>query len=494
MAKATKTLQHALSYPVHYGTWFAETHTLYNRMVAFYFGVINAHEGLLELSNKEALSALEHLTHATADNPTPIMPLSEIAENVPAMFRRAAINAALGSARSFFAHLRKWKARKAKMEAKGKKCADRPPVPPRTWNKCVSLYAGMYKDRTPSTIMLKAWTGTAWVWIKVRALGRETEEGYELASPSLIRKGDTWWLHTPLEKKLSSPKKIATQLQNTDTAICAVDLNLGNNVAVCSIQTVEGTLLATKFLRGGKRISGLRKKLLGCIARNRKRTGVIAEGEQDNVALWSRIRCVDESFAHLVSCRIVQFAQQHNARILVFEHLGNLKPEQGKYSKRSNAKRAYWMKGRIFTYAKYKAWNVGIITSRVNPRNTSRECARCHKPISRYAQGLPQEGYTVGAPLMACPTCGKRDNADRNASIVIGQRLVQRYQEKPPTLHEDRKLSGTRITQDAENVQGPSIAVRGHGDPCGHGTAHCVDSWMETPTQSIPPQLRLFTE
>jgi transposase len=94
---------------------------------------------------------------------------------------------------------------------------------------------------------------------------------------------------------------------------------------------------------------------LGCIARNRKRSDLCAEGEQDNAALWLKIRHRDEAFAHLVSRRIVQFAQEHEATILVFEHLGKLKPEKGKYSRRGNSKRAFWMKRRIFTYAKYKA-------------------------------------------------------------------------------------------------------------------------------------------
>ncbi len=497
MAKATKTIQHTLSYHATHAVWFQENQVLYNRVVAFYFDVIHAHEGLIDLSNKEALTALEQMTHATLDNPFPAFPLTQIADSIPAMFRRAAINTALGSARSFFAHLKKWKAKKAKAEAKGKKCGDRPPVAPRTWNKCVSFYNGMYKDRTESSIMLKVWMGACWAWVKVRTLGREQEDGFELESPSLIRKGATWWLHTPVEKIFTGPSKIATQITNTATALCAVDLNIGNMLAVCTIQTVEGTILATKFLKGGNRIHGFRKQQLGRIARNRSKTGIIAEGEQDNKERWKRIRNVDEAIAHRISTRIVQFATAHRASILVFEHLANLKPEKGKYSKRGNMKRAYWMKGRIFSYAKYKAWNEGLVTSRVNPRNTSRECARCHVPILRYAQGMPEEGYTVGTPLMVCPTCGKRDHADRNASLVIGQRLVKRYQEKPPTLSrkEDEKSSGAIISQDAKNKQHPSCgAVQRHGDCRGHGTAHCGDCSMETASQSIPTQLRLFTE
>jgi putative transposase len=187
---------------------------------------------------------------------------------------------------------------------------------------------------------------------------------------------------------------------NVHTKICAVDLNIHEHLAVCTIQTVAGTVLATRFIGSGQEISGFRKKQLGRIARNRRKTGIMAEGEQDNVALWKKIRHVDEQVAHLVSARIVQCAQEHEATVVVFEHLGNLKPTKGKYSKRGNSKRAFWMKGRIFNYSKYKAYHAGILTSRVNPRNTSRECAHCHSTVARYNAGQAAEGYTSGAPLL----------------------------------------------------------------------------------------------
>ncbi len=189
--------------------------------------------------------------------------------------------------------------------------------------------------------------------------------------------------------------------------------------------------------------------------------------------------------------------------MLVFEHLGKLRPEKGKYSRRSNSKHAFWMKGRIFTYAKYKAWNEGMLTSRVNPRNTSRECARCHAPIVRSQEGQPEEDYTTDAPLMLCPACGLRGHADRNASLVIGQRLIARYQqktiqEKPrtPLARPERgsKDSGMACSQDAEGKEAPSLLPPRHGASYGHGTAREVEVCMETTTSAIPPQLRLFNE
>ena len=498
MAKATTTIKQVLHYQGDHAAWFAATQVLFNQLAAFYFDVIQAHEHVLDLGNRDALTALEKLTHTTRKNPTPVMPLRAHALDVPAMFRRAAIQAALGSARSFSLHLSKWRKRKEKAVAKGKQFSERPPVSPRSWNKSVILYVGQWKDRTSSSIMLKVWTGRCWSWIKVRITGRELPLDAEMGSPSLIRRGNQWWLHTPIEKHFSSPSPIEQQVTtNAHTRICAVDLNLNEQLAVCTTQTVEGTILATRFIGGGRAIAGFRKKLLGWIARNRKKTGIIAEGEQDNVDLWNKLRHVDERIAHLVSARIVQFAREHEANILVFEHLGNLKPQKGKYSHRGNSKRAFWRKGRIFMYTKYKAYNEGMLTSRVNPRNTSRECALCQGLVTRYKEGQPAEGYTSGAPLVFCQVCGMRGNADRNASLVIGQRLITRYQTssqgKPQApLHVERgeKSPGVAVCQDAKSEEGPSFLQARRADCNEHDTAQDGVLRMDEPLSDIPHQLR----
>jgi putative transposase len=445
------------------------------------------------------------LTHATSSHPHPVMPLAEVGEDIPAMFRRAAINAALGSAKSFSGNLKRWCIRKEKMEAKGKKCTDRPPVPPRTWNKSVPFYAGLWRERTANSIVLKVWTGACWSWVKVRISGRELPTGHEIGSPQLIRHGNEWWLHTPVEKAFDAPQKVEEQVKaQTQTKMCAVDLNLGEHIAVCSVQNAEGTILATRFIGGGDAVNGFRKGALGCIARNRRKTGIIAPGEQDNAARFQKLRNRNDYEAHRISRRIVQFALEEGAGIIVFEHLGSLKPEKGKYSRRGNQKRAYWMKGRIFRYSKYKAWNERIITCRVSPRNTSRVCARCGEKVIRYAQGWhPQDGYTMGAPLVRCPACQMRGHADRNASIVIGQRLFARYrhpikQEKPQArrVRSGRvvKATGVIVSQDAQNPKQPSIARARHGDRHEHGTALEGSLWMDDRPPSLPPQLRLFSE
>ncbi|HZR44311.1 MAG TPA: transposase, partial [Ktedonobacteraceae bacterium] len=448
-------------------------------------------------------------THTTKDNPRPVMPLSDaIAADIPAMFRRAAIHAALGSAHSFHSSLSKWRKQKEKTVAKGKKFSIRPPVPPRSWNKSVTLYAGQWKGRTPKSILLKVWTGNSWAWIKCGIQGRDLPDEWEAISPTLVQEGAYWKLHTALQKKFAGPAKVEQQVtKNPETRICAIDLNITKHLAICTILTVEGTVVATRFIGGGKQLHGLRKRLLGRVARNRSKTGVIAEGEQDNAALWAKIRALDEDCAHQVSHRILQFAKAYQASILVFEHLGHFKPQKGKYSRRGNEKRSYWLRGKIFKYTKYKAWNEhGLITCRVSPRNTSRECARCGSLVARYDATKPTEGYTPGAPLVFCAHCSMRGNADRNASIVIGKRLLARYQpsssqtpsqEKPQTpLHAERpvKAGGVRRSQGAKGSGRLSTNPVRHGTAKAQGTAQGEASWMGETSSGIPQQLRLLNE
>jgi putative transposase len=468
-AQATKTIRQPLEHRPGMSDWFYTTQALFNAVAAFYWHVLDAHPGMQDLPAKDALTTLERLTHATAGNPFPMMPLATVAPQVPAYFRRAAIHAALGAMRSFQTSLSRWQRTKAKAEAKGKRCRKRPPVPPRTWNRSVVFYQGMWKQATAGRITLKLYDGSSWRWVRFRVQGPQLPSDWDQGSPQAVRHGERWWLHVSVSREMPQPQKAATQLTaDPPPLLCAVDLNINDALAVCTIQRTDGTVLASRFFRGGDKLHDCRKRLLGRIARNRHKTGVLAEGESDNAALWEHIRHLDEDAAHRLSRRIVDFAQAAGASLLVFEHLGHFRPESGKYSRRANAKRSYWLRGRIFRYSRYKAWNVGIVTCRVNPKNTSRRCARCGAEVARYGLGEPPEGYRPGAPLVACLQCAMRGNADHNASMNIGQRFVARYQhttqEKPLTV-----LARGQASKGAGVVS--SHAAAGPGGNDGPGTA-----------------------
>jgi putative transposase len=82
-SKATKTIKQRLDYHPHMAAWLAATQTLFNQVAAFYFEVIQAYPGILDLNDQEALFALEKLTHAAKAHPNPL-----IAGNDPGPWNR----------------------------------------------------------------------------------------------------------------------------------------------------------------------------------------------------------------------------------------------------------------------------------------------------------------------------------------------------------------------------------------------------------------------
>ena len=78
-------------------------------------------------------------------------------------------------------------------------------------------------------------------------------------------------------------------------------------------------------------------------------------------------------YSRAVSRQLVELANPWQSDVISFEHLGNLRPKHGQYSRRSNQKRADWLKGKIYEQVKRIAYqDYAILTTRVSPRNTSR--------------------------------------------------------------------------------------------------------------------------
>ena len=425
--QAMKTIRQELRYDLEVESWFAATQTLFNQIVSFYFSVIEAHSHVLDLNAQQGLTTLERLTHATANNPSPAMPLPVFDVPLPVRFRRAAINQAIGDAHSFHTKLTQWKTAKAKAAEQEKPFNTRPTRPPKHWNHAVTFYAKQWRDRTPASIRLRLWTGATWQWVRCEIQGRAFPDGWQSLSPSVVRHGRRWWIHTPVAHTAISAGAIAKQVMQDTTRLCGIDLNMTEQQAICTILGVDGTVHATRFIGGGRELDSQRQMLLGRIARNQRATVITQKGVSNNKDLWSKLRAIDENAAHRISRRIVEFAQEHHATILVFEHLVTLKPEKGRYSHRANSMRSWWLRGRIYRYAMYKAWESGIVTTRVNPRDTSRLCARCQSAVLRYDVRRNNTTYRYGAPLVRCETCGMQGNAERNASINIGQRLLSYY-------------------------------------------------------------------
>jgi len=96
-----------------------------------------------------------------------------------------------------------------------------------------------------------------------------------------------------------------------------------------------------------------------------------------------------------------------------------------------------------------------------------------------------------------------RDHADRNASIRVGQCLLERYQEpvkeKPHArsrrAKREPKGSGVGISQDVKRQRRPSTDAARRGDQAnGHGTAQGNRRRMGAPLPDIASTLQVHFE
>lgn len=66
------------------------------------------------------------------------------------------------------------------------------------------------------------------------------------------------------------------------------------------------------------------------------KTGVAPEGERFAKDLWDKVSNFNDNIAHQVFRKVLDFAARHGARVIVFEHLGNLRPEKDTKSRKLN--------------------------------------------------------------------------------------------------------------------------------------------------------------
>ncbi|WP_414590093.1 hypothetical protein [Scytonema sp. PCC 10023] len=417
----TKTVRFTL---IRNGIDFAETKQAFNDLVLFYFSVVATHpEGIVKAD--EHYKIYEGLTiPENAQYPLPF--------DVPQLFRRAAIKKAIGAYQSWKTNYDKWTNRPKRQKR------HRPPVQPRSFNFNPTYYAGMWKEDTGDSILLKIRRDNAWVWIKFQYQGYDFEEDWVKASPTITLKGDKTYLDFTIDKYVPATGGLKKVIQEPGLHICSVDLDLDGNIATCSILESKDNGLVNEISRmtvpsHAKHVS-LRKRDLGKVAVAMKKTGVVDRGFASN--RFAKISRTERSEGLRIANIIIEFAHRHGCKVIVFEHLGNLKPKRGKYSRRSNTKRAYWLKDKVVQNVRRIAYQrYAILTARVNPKDTSRLCAVDGTEVWRGNHYLPTllefcSGYKYGGKCYATVT-GWRGNSGLNAARNIGLKFLARQFDQP---------------------------------------------------------------
>ena len=394
-------------------------------MVNFFFELIDIDPSGLDIAVKDNGGWRYYELMVIGDNPE----YEFIYPGFPSPLRRAAIRKAIGAYLSWRSNFEQWQKRNKRQQH------HRPPMKPRSFNFSPSFDTGMRKEDDGSSIILKLLVRGNWKWIKFYYQSPPCSNEWQKGSPQVVCKGTTAFLTFALEKYVPATGGIKKIMAADSVRVCSVDIDLDRHIAIASVLETDakGNVweVARHFINQKHHIKR-RKRDIGLIASSMRKTGIVDRGFCSTK--WQKLHNREIEYSRVVARELVEFARYHQCSILAFEHLGNLKPCKGKYSRRSNQKRAYWLKSRLFNQAKDIAYrDYSILTTRVNPRNTSRldpwgySLWRGNQFPTNLFDYLD---YQPGANLVA-NTTGYKAHSGLNAARNIGLKAIGRHRTNP---------------------------------------------------------------
>ena len=383
------------------------------------------------LTAQEILTWAERHTVATKAHANLSRDFGQVCPEAPTVLRRAAINHAAGAVQPHLSNLANWEAADPKRRGKV-------PALPRPHPHLVA-YEGIsalrLEDYREGYLRLRLLDGERWEWHNMSVQGppyapelfaqshsekgrtaqnrRMAEEGraertqealgptvgaWVARSPVLIPKEDGWWIPVPFECRVVIRGKAEDRrLAEPDLRVGTFDLNAASTVGAAW----QGQrCIGIKTIRHARE-SEKREKALRTVAKKQRQSGRAVKGERSNRSLWNYIRNLDDALAWQIASVIVTWAVLLGLQVLVFEHLRSYRPRRGlSWSRRTNRKRSYWLRGKVVKYARHLALIHGILVVERNPAWTSRACPECHRLAERFSPG--GTGYPS---RLACGHC-----------------------------------------------------------------------------------------
>ena len=434
---------------------FAETKTAFNEAVNFFFELIDMHPEGIDIPLKDNGGWRYYECRVIGDNPKLRLDMHRVHQHpsrseyefiyrgFPSPLRRAAIRKAIGAYSTWRSNFERWQNRAKRHKH------HRPPMKPRSFNFSPSFDAGMRKDDDGTSIVLKLLVKGQWKWIKFYYSTPPCSNEWVKGSPQVICKGNTAYLTFALEKYVPATGGTKTVMAADSVRVCSVDIDLDRHIAIASVLQTDAKgntwEVARRFINQKCHVKR-RKRDLGLIANSMKKTGIIHKGFA--AGKWQKLHNREVEFSRAVARELVEFAAFHQCSVMVFEHLSNLKPCKGKYSRRSNSKRAYWLKSRVFNQVKDIAYrDYSMLTTRVNPQNTSRLDPWGNllwRGNSFPINLLDYLDYQPGANLVA-NTSGYKAHSGLNAARNIGLKAIGRHRTNPYYLRGKPEIEITQV-------------------------------------------------
>lgn len=398
--------------------WLVNTRQLYNQVVWHYYRILMNETQLLEESNFLTLRALEKISIGTkemkARGEEPLWKLENLPK-IPLYFRRAAINTAIGLARSYVASCKVWE-KKAGIPSQAA-AIDCSPV----------FYKGMYREFREDSIQLKLYNGKKWVWVTYPYSGRRIPEEGKILSPTLKVERKTAYLHVPVETVVEDIRTVKERMKQ-ETRICSVAFPDQDCLAVCAVIERSGRLTDSCFIRGGKEREAQRKRILERLEKSR-RSRQMGKGDlTENAIFYKKLEQINQYYAHKVSREILNYCKNNQIKVIVVPNYENTIPFGERSFLHTNSFR--WQGRAIIHNLEYKAFREGILVTTIRPYHISDCCSECGRKIQRYNEGHKASKNYYGGQLFFCPN-GHRGNTALNTAKNIGRYFLRYFQEEP---------------------------------------------------------------
>lgn len=364
---------------------------------------------------------IETLIHKTAKNPHPkYFYFQNNFYKFPSYLRRAAIEFVCGQVSSYLSKYRDWQG------GLRNRRNTRTPL----FNSNAGCYPALYKgncikyDISFDNADIKVWNGKDWIWVTVPIKTKRSRHllvNSQQLSPQLIVKNKKVYLSVPFNLK---PDKLKGE------KVCAIDLGI-NTLATASIVTCNGTVTARKFFHPAADIDR-RDKHGKIVSKKARLTKKLHRGfAKDN---YRKAKQININIAHQISRKIVNFAIENDASVIVFEQLKGWRPTGGR--KRSSLRQKFhgWLHRKLVTLTEQKFEELGGKTVFVYARGTSSWAYDGSGKVKR-----SKSNYSA-----ATFANGKQYNADLSASYNIAARYIA-YKLKL-TRRNDGRLSGGKST------------------------------------------------
>lgn len=394
----------------HINKMFRDTIKIYNDAISFCIKAFEEHWEVLETldtGNKERFAYADALIHSTRSNQALYTEFDIKFHKMPSYLRFAVINTALGYLSSYHSNLDNWE------------CSNtdtKPPTLQTRLNKLPTFYKGnMYLDDCDGdAVRLKLFVNNDWNWIKVDLKHTDVVsiqkhmQTAKMSVPTLEKKNKKWFLRFAFEENVQLNK---TKLE--DQHILAVDLGITTD-ATCSVMTMEGAILARKFVNFASDKDQLYHTL------NKIKKVQQRYGYNNTQKLWRYAKFHNDELAKKIANSIVDLAVRYKCDVIVFEHLDI----KGKIKGSKKQRLQMWKKNTIQEVVEYKAHHNGIRISRVCAWDTSKLAFDGSGKVIRGKEA------GLGTYELCRFSSGKIYNCDLSASYNIGARYFIREIQK----------------------------------------------------------------